>query len=134
QSYVEIARRQPVRQATMNDLGLNWLPEYRVATVPNTQLLEITVVDTSPVRAQAVANTLAQHLVAQSPTSTQREDQQRQSFISQQLDSLETNITETENEIQRLQSEIASMISARQIADTQTQIAALQTKLTTLQS
>lgn len=134
QSYIQMAQLQTIRQATMDDLGLDWLPEYRVGAVPNTQLLEITVIDTSPVRAQAVANTLAQHLVARSPTSTEREDQQRQSFISEQLDSLETNISETEAEIARLQSEIANMISARQIADTQAQIAALETKLNTLQT
>lgn len=133
QSYAEIAKRQPVRDATMEELGLTWLPQYRVAVVPNTQLLEITVVDTEPVRAQAVANTLAEQLVLQSPTSTQEEEQQRQAFIEGQLDSLETKITDTEEEIAELQAEMANMISARQIANTQSQIATLQSKLTTLQ-
>lgn len=133
QSYAEIAERQPVREGTMEALGLTWLPQYRVTVVPNTQILEITVFDNDPVRAQAVANTLAEQLVRQSPTSTQEEDQQRQAFISQQLDSLEGKITETEEEIANLQAELADTVSARQIANTQTQIATLQSKLTTLQ-
>ena len=133
QSYAEIANLQPVRDATMEALGLTWLPQYRVSVVPNTQLLEITVVDTDPVRAQAVANTLAEQLVRQSPTSTQEDGQQRQAFINRQLDSLEEKITETEEEIAALQAELANMISARQIANTQSQISTLQSKLTTLQ-
>lgn len=134
QSYVQIAQRQPVQERTMAQLGLDWLPEYRVSTVPNTQLLEITVIDSSPVRAQVVANTLAEQLVAQSPTSTQQEDQQRQAFINSQLDSLEAKITETEEQIAELQSDMTNMISARQIADTETQIQTLQDKLNTLQT
>ena len=134
QTYADIAKRQPVRQATMDALGITWLPEYNVTVQNNNQLLEIAVLDTNPERAQVVANTLAEQLVQQSPTSSQREDQQRLAFINSQLDSLETNITETEQALNDLQAEMASMISARQIADAETQVAALQTKLTTLQT
>lgn len=134
QSYVEIARRQPVRDATMAELGLTWLPEYRVGAVANTQLLEITVIDSSPERAQAVANTLAEQLIAESPTSTQQEDQARQAFVTRQLDDLEADITATEEEIGRLQATIGEMISARQIADTQAQINTLESKRITLQT
>ena len=46
-----------------------WLPEYSARTVPNTQLIEITVTDTDPARAQAVAKELVNQLVAISPSA-----------------------------------------------------------------
>lgn len=133
-SYIELAKRPPVQQATMDALGLTWLPEYEVTIVANTQLLEISVIDTNALRAQAVANTLAEQLVLQSPTSGGDGQQEREAFVTQQLDSLEAKIAGTEAEIARLQEEMAGMISARQIADTQSQIATLETLLNTFQT
>jgi polysaccharide biosynthesis transport protein len=132
-TYADIAMRLPVREATMNALGLNWLPEYVVRPVPNTQLLEITVSDIDPVRTQAAANELANQLILQSPTG-HPEDQARQAFINQQLDELEVKIQATQGEIEARQSELANLTSARQIADTQNQINALQSKLDALRS
>jgi non-specific protein-tyrosine kinase len=134
-TYAEIANRQPVRDATMEALGLSWLPEINVRALPDTQLIEIAVNDTSPQRGQAVANQLAHQLILQSPTSSDElEEQSRQSFIREQLDGLEDKIEETQEEINLKQGEQASAIGARQLADLQNQISALQTKLTTLQS
>ncbi|MGQ9768534.1 MAG: polysaccharide biosynthesis tyrosine autokinase [Anaerolineae bacterium] len=133
-TYADIVKRDPVRNATMAALGLSWLPEYTARVVPNTQLVEISVTDTSPQRAQAVADELARQLVLLSPTGPGRDDQQRQAFINQQLSDLEAKIQETQDEINRKQTELANMFSARQIADTQAQIAGLQNKLTTLQA
>jgi len=132
-TYSDIAKREPVREATKAALGLTWLPEYIVRPLNNTQLMEISVTDIDPPRAQAVANELANQLILKSPTSPQ-EDQERQSFISQQLDEMQLKIEETQDEINVKQEELGNMVSARQIADTQNQIAALQTKLNTLQS
>lgn len=134
QSYAELARRQPLRRATMEALGMIWLPEYQVNIVPGTQLLEIIVIDSDPVRSQAVAHMLAQQLVLLSPTSTQPDEKQRQQFIDEQLAKLETKIHDTEEEIQQLQEEVAGMISARQIADTESQITTLQAKLNDFQN
>jgi capsular exopolysaccharide synthesis family protein len=133
-SYVELAKRPPVQQATMDALGLTWLPDYEVNIVANTQLLEISVIDTNALRAQAVANTLAAQLVLQSPTGDDSAQQEREAFVTQQLDSLEAKIASTEAEIARLQEEMAGMISARQIADTQSQVATLETLLNTFQT
>ncbi|MEJ5198455.1 MAG: polysaccharide biosynthesis tyrosine autokinase [Anaerolineae bacterium] len=133
-TYADIARRSPIREATKAALGLTWLPEYNVRALPNTQLLEIAVVDTSPQRAQAVAAELAHQLIRQTPTSGDTEAQQRQAFITAQLNDLEAKIKETQAEIEKKQNELTNLFSARQIADTQTQIAGLQSKLTTLQA
>ncbi|NOZ72486.1 MAG: polysaccharide biosynthesis tyrosine autokinase [Chloroflexi bacterium] len=133
-SYADIAKREPVRTATMKALGLSWLPEYTVRVVPNTQLMEITVVDTDPQRAQIISDQLAQELIRQSPTGLRPEQQQRQAFIDRQLADLEASIDETKDGIDKKQEELASLFSARQIADTQTQIGGLQNKLSSLQS
>ncbi len=132
-TYADIALRQPVQNATMKALGLTWLPAYLVRPVVNTQLLEVVVTDTDPVRAQAVANELANQLIQQSPTSRQS-NQDRLAFINQQLDELETKIQETQDQVDARQGELANLTSARQIADTQNQIYALQSKLDTLRN
>jgi non-specific protein-tyrosine kinase len=135
QTYVNMSNREPVREATMTALGLTWLPGYTVTMVPNTQLLEIRVNDTSPERATAVANELAYQIVQSSPTSAQeQEEQDRQAFIKGQLDDLQVEIEATTEEITAKQAELAELFSARQIADTQSQIAALEAKLRTMQT
>ncbi len=134
-TYADIARRDPVRNATMAALGLqNWLPRYIVRPVQNTQLIEIIVTDTNPDRAQAVANELASQLILQSPTNPQQEEQERLAFINQQLDQLEEQIQATQSEVAARQEELANLVSASKILETQNQVSALQAKLTTLQT
>jgi non-specific protein-tyrosine kinase len=134
QTYATIAARRTIREATMEALGLTWLPEYSATPVANTQLLEIRVVDTDPQRAAAVANELAKQLILQSPGGRGAEEQVRQAFVKSQLDDLEASIEATKAEIARQQELLAGMFSAREIADTQSQIAALQQKLSADQS
>lgn len=133
-NYAEIANRDPVRITTMQALGLHFLPDYRATALPDGQFIEITVTDTIPERAQAVANELARQLILRSPTGGQSETQARQEFIKKQLDNLQVQITNTEDEIVRLRNDLAAMDSARQIADTQLQINALEAKLSDLQT
>ncbi len=133
-TYADIVKRDNVRASVMSRLNLAWLPDYTARVVPNTQLIELSVTDTDPVRAQRVAQELSEELIRISPSGAGQEDQQRQAFISQQLNDLETKIQETQTEIDRKQVELANMFSARQIADTQTQITGLQNKKATLQA
>lgn len=132
--YADIAERDPVAFATMDALGIDWLPDYNAHALPNSQFLEIEVVDTNPEVAQTVANELAYQLILQSPTAPDQEGQARQEFIAGQLDYLEEKIRETQDEIATKQTGLAELVSARQIADTQTAITALQSKLTSLQA
>ncbi len=133
-TYADIVKRDNIRIAVMSRLGLPWVPDYTARVVENTQLIEISVTDTDPARAQLVAQALTDELIHISPSGTNQEDQQRQAFISQQLNDLEAKIEETQTEIDRKQAELANMFSARQIADTQTQISGLQNKKLTLQA
>jgi non-specific protein-tyrosine kinase len=133
ENYAEIANREPVKIATMEALGLNWLPDYRATALPNGQFIEVVVTDILPERAQAVANELARQLILRSPTGSQSDEQDRQAFVQTQLNNLQQQITETEAEIQTLREALGGMDSARQIADTQAQITALGAKLADLQ-
>ena len=55
--YADMALREPIQKATMDALGIDWLPSYR--SVSNSQIVEISVTDTNPQRAQIIANELA---------------------------------------------------------------------------
>ena len=133
-TYVDIVKRDQIQNATMSALGLDWLPEYTARLVPGTQFMELAVIDANPVRAQAVASELANQLMRLTPANADGIDRSRQAFINQQLDELEASIKTTRDEVSKKQSELATMFSARQIADAQTQIAALQSKLSALQT
>lgn len=130
-AYADIARRSTVRLATQQALGLEWLPDYNVYAVPNTQFIEISVLDTSPEHAQAVAAELANQLILQTPGGN---TQDRQSFLEGQIAQIETGIEETNAEIERLEQELTGLFSARQIAATREQIASLEQKVTSLQA
>lgn len=132
--YANLAQRERVQKATMDALGLNRLPEHSIRALPNTQFIEISITDISPERVQIVANELANQLILLGPTNPQQDDQERQAFVQEQLDYLETKIEETQDEIETTLTELAEMTSALQIADTQETIMALQDKLNTLQA
>jgi polysaccharide biosynthesis transport protein len=133
-TYADIAKRDNLREAVKQALGLSWLPDYTARVVPETQLVELSVTDADPQRAQVVANELVNQLALLSPTGPGRQDQTREAFVNGQLNTLESKIKETQDEIARKQDELGSMFSARQIADAQAQIAGLQNKLTALQA
>jgi polysaccharide biosynthesis transport protein len=132
--YANIAEREVIRNATMTALNLPFLPSYSSQAVPNSQIIEITVTDTDPYRAQAVANELANQLIKQSPSNPDLREQKREDFIRGQLELLETQIQETQDEIAQKENEMGSLNSARQLSEAQGDIAALRQKLTTLQS
>lgn len=132
-AYADITNRQVIREATMKALNLDFLPPYRANVEPNSQLIEIVVNDTDPGRAQAVANELANQLVILSPTTTHSDELGRQEFINQRLNSLETQMQDTEDEIKQLQDELGTVISAQQINEIRGQITSLQSKLSDMQ-
>lgn len=133
-AYADIAQRDPVQKAVKDALGLPVLPEYNLRVSGNSSLIDITVVDTDRMRAQAVANELAIQLIKQSPSGLKPEDQPRQTFINSQLDQLQGQINQTQNDLDKLVQKLGSLNSAKEIADTQTQISAQQDKLTSLRT
>jgi len=130
ETYADIAKRTPIKQATMQALNMEWLPYYDVSVIPNTQIIEIRVYDQDPNRSYAVASELVSQLILKGPTG----EQKRLTFVDEQLNKLQINITDTENEIAQKQEDLGKIFSAREIVAVQNQTTALQTKLTTLQA
>lgn len=132
QIYADMAKREPIQQATMDALGIDWLPEYQSRAVPNAQIVEIAVTDTNPKRAQLIANELALQLIKQSPAIGDTETGVRQEFIRSQLSNLQEQIQETQKKLDELQASLVGLNSASQIANIESEIKAQSEKLKTL--
>jgi non-specific protein-tyrosine kinase len=139
QTYAEMVRRQPVLQGVVDALGLG-LPWQRlrgqvnVNLIQNTQLMEIKVMDTDPLRAKLIADELARQLILQSPTQPEKQQEQYRQFVEGQIQDLQGKIQTTQEEMQQLQKAIDAETSARELANKQAQMAALQNKLNTYQT
>jgi len=132
QIYADMALREPIQDATMEALGISWLPSYRSEVVPNTQVVQISVTDTNPQRAQIIANEIASQLILQSPTIGGTETGEQQDFIKEQLANLQDQIRETETNIEDLQKSKTGLTSANQIANIEDEINTQTTKLESL--
>lgn len=134
QTYVQLARRQPILQATADALGLA-MPWSALAgqvnawVVPQTQLMQISVADTDPERAAAIADEIAHQLILQSPTTSDREQAQQREFVNQQINDLKAKIETAKRQIETLDKRLALETSARSIQDLHTQIGAQQQNL-----
>ena len=133
-TYIQIAKTSPVLQKTIDALGIKMSPEQlagmsNASIIQGTQLIQLTVVDIDPARAQALANELAHQLTLQGPASTEQDQSKRREFVQKQADDLQTKIEETQKTIADLQSSIQGTASAREIADKQQQIATLQNQI-----
>lgn len=139
-SYAQITRRQPVLQGVIDTLGLpiDWYAlQGQVSAYPieGTQLLAVTVSDTSPERAVAIANEVAHQLILQSPTSPENKArQERGAFVKSQLDDLQTRIKGAKTRIEKLRTELDAAFSARQINEIQNEITDLESLINTWQA
>lgn len=132
QIYADMARREPIQQATMDALSIDWLPQYQTRAIPNAQMIEISVSDTNPQRAQIIADELARQLILQSPAVGNTETGVRQEFIRNQLSGLQIQIEETQKEIDELQTSLVGLNSASQIANIEADIKEQTQKLNSL--
>src|SRR6185503_19039636 len=131
ESYAQIAHRQPALQATVDslELDMSWQDlgsQVSAYSIPQTQLLGITVEDISPERAVAIADEIAHQLILQSPASSENEArQERGQFVQSQLVDLESRIQNAKARVKELQAKLDTALSARQIQDLQTEISGL---------
>jgi capsular polysaccharide biosynthesis protein len=75
QTYVEVARRQPVLQGVVTALNLNgsWQAlskQIQVTQIESTQLIEIVVEGNSPEMARMIADEIVNQLILLSPTNS----------------------------------------------------------------
>lgn len=138
QTYVQLVRRQPVLQGAVDALGLDvpWpalAGQVNAWVVPNTQLIQISVVDTSPDQAAALADELAHQMILQSPTTPDSEQAEQRQFINQQINDLRAKIDGARKQVEALDKRLSIETSARAIQDIQGQIGALQQNMTVWQ-
>jgi tyrosine-protein kinase Etk/Wzc len=128
--YGELARRKVITQAVIDKLGLDMQPEdlsemIQTGVVPTAQLLEITVLDVHPQRAQLLANAIAEELILQTPGAS-IEQQKREDFINTQLADLEAKIQRTGERIRELEELLGTLTSAVEIAEAQSKAVELE--------
>lgn len=138
-TYSQLAVREPVLQGAIESLGLNmsWgalASQVSTNIVPNTQLLEIYVIDSDPYRAKVLADAIAQKLILQGPTGAISASGDDLTFIQEQLNELKEKISTGQDEIESLRQEMDAANSALLIQDLQNQINVLDTKISGWQS
>jgi Mrp family chromosome partitioning ATPase/capsular polysaccharide biosynthesis protein len=136
QTYINMIQRAPILQGAAVALDLEYTPSpgnVSARIVPGTQLVEISVRDSSPERARILADEVARQLILQTPTDTE-EDRERRVFVQDQLQALERNIEQVQAEIAEEQARLDAASSARAIQQFQGNIAALQNKLGSYQT
>ena len=130
QTYADLATTTPLLDQVITKNDLTATPDdFRkliVANAPqNSTLVTLTVSDGDPVRAAALANSLAAEMIAASPAIAGRNTDVQQ-FIDADLAATQTQIKDTQAEIQRL-----TNLPSRTPSDEQ-QLQALQGRIVTL--
>lgn len=129
--YAELVTRVPMAQRIVDRLGLDIDPTdlsdmVETQIIPDAQLLEIYVMDTSPERAQLLADTFAEELILQSPTNSS-DRQEREEFVHSQITELQTKIEETNQKIKVVEDRLPNLVSAIEIDEAKGQLAGLET-------
>jgi len=129
QAYAELAKRRIITEAVAQRLGLDMSPgqlarQMTVRVQAQLQLIEITVADSDPQWAAAIANAVALELVQRSPGSQQ--DGERRAFSERQLRDVRAKIEEMSANLSEQQHALADMTSAAEIADAEERMVALE--------
>lgn len=139
QSYATMVRRRTILDATSDALQLG-IPGaaldrmINVGTIPQSQFIQIEVLDTDPRRATLIANELAAQLIVQSPTPQQREQEQHRQFVARQLASLQVQLEDADRQRSALNQRLAGETSARGVQDIQGQLVATDQKIASWQA
>ena len=139
QTYAELVRREPVLKGVVETLGLNrdWTSlagQVSARAVPNTQLVEVSVVDSDPYRAKVIADAVAQQLIRQSPANPNALSPDQAKFTKAQLEDLQQKIQNAQTDSDRLHQELDASNSARQIQNLNNQIDLLDQRVTDWQN
>src|ERR1035437_7528442 len=118
QTYATVVTTRPLAQRVIVQLGLpmtadGLLNEVRASAPANSALIYITVSDTDPGKAAAIANAFADELISESP-AIQGQQADLQKAIQANLDSTQTEITQTQDQIGQLTANSARTASQDQ--------------------
>lgn len=132
QTYAELATREPVLRGAARALGMedqwqNLRRQITVDSIEDTLLLEIKVTGTDPLQTKQIADQVARQLIAAIDAARPRD--RNQAFVEEQAATLPPKIAAAQEEIQKLEAELGTAFSARQIQDLQNQITTLQNQV-----
>jgi capsular exopolysaccharide synthesis family protein len=134
--YAQMVQRQPILEATVRTLGLPYSWEVlrqRIVVVHPTGALtiEIRAMDGDPVVARDIAATLAEQIIATSPTKDRKQEaDQRRKFIRDELSDLQAKIESARTELNKKQAALSQETNARGVLDRQDEIKGLELNLT----
>ncbi|MBE7513710.1 MAG: AAA family ATPase [Anaerolineales bacterium] len=140
QNYAEIVKTYPVLKGTVDSLNLPMSPEevrgmFTTGLVSNTSLLVLTVTTTEPILAADVANTLAEQLIANSPTNTTIAQQEQERTVQSEIDTLRTQLADIRAELARINDGLgAPTLTAEARTELETRRTALQDREQKLQA
>jgi capsular exopolysaccharide synthesis family protein len=113
-AYTVLLTRTSLLQSVIDDLGLNisvgdLLDFMSVETNANASLIEIGIIDTDPERSAAIANGIADELIRQTSDRAAALDLE---FINDQIESIQTQISDLQNQYNQLLQKAPSLTSA----------------------
>ncbi|MCB0166139.1 MAG: polysaccharide biosynthesis tyrosine autokinase [Anaerolineae bacterium] len=127
-TYASMAQRQPILQNVVDTLDLSqpWevlRAQVTVVPVPDTQLLEITVIAGSTEEAKLIADEVANQLIILSanPAQVQKNSENRQ-FVEQRLDNLRAKIVAGQKRLSTLDQAMSGSLSAQKVQELQSEI------------
>lgn len=138
-TYAQMATRESVLRAVAEDLeiGVDWSAlrgMVKAAPVPGQQLIEIRVVATNAEWARAIAQRVAEELIAISPENSGRVQAADPEFLRQRVQRLEANMIEAERELESIEAERETETSARGLAELNNRRAAIIEQINTWES
>jgi polysaccharide biosynthesis transport protein len=133
-TYSQLALREPVMRGVIEslELPLNWQSlagQINVIVIPQTQLIEISVIDSDPYRAKMIADEIGRQLILQSPAGSDIGSSEDAQFIREQVDDLREKIKAGNKDLERLRQELDASNSAMQIQDLENQIGLVENKI-----
>ncbi len=131
QTYVEIARRQPVLQGVVTTLNLNqsWQSlndQIQVTLIESTQLIEIVVEANSPDMARMIADEVVNQMILLSPASSESRDSEINNFNREQIQNLQERIVNGRNRLTEIDTAMSTSISEIELSDLQREKSTLQ--------
>jgi capsular exopolysaccharide synthesis family protein len=138
QNYADIAIREPVLRGAIDQLQLGWDPNLlksmvTARVVPNSALLELSVVDSDPHRARALVQEITNQLIKLTPGSDAQREAERQSILTE-IEDIKNNINLSRQELLKLNDEIAKASSQRQAQEARSRQRTLQEQIQTWQN
>lgn len=137
--YGEMAKREIILAPVVEKLGLPFpwpvIRDYMLATSVNRQasLLEITITDTNPQRAAAIADAIATELIQFGPNSPENIAAQR-NLLNEQIDRAQREITALERQIDQTRELLAQATSATDLREARNRLQELELARDTAQN